>query len=184
MPIFHIVGRGKASGRARKRTLRMLDRDTALAMMEAEGTAVDECVQLPYPPASRELRNHLRSFGVSTADDASHPECVFEVLRWCIVQCRAARIRYLTDAQGNPWTVVVEPHGFQRSKEGFRLRCYLPPSDNEPDVVCDYQIAGWHLYLIEDIEEVEVTSSAFERRQYGRTDDVSITISFTAPLPH
>jgi hypothetical protein len=72
-------------------------------------------------------------------------------------------------------------HRTRRSREGFRLRCYLPPTEDEPDVVCDYQIAGWHLYLIEDVERVEVTSSVFERRPYRRTDDdASITISFTA----
>jgi hypothetical protein len=181
VPTFQILGRGKASGRARKRTLRVIDRATALKMMEDEGTLVDECVELPYPAASPELRNHLLGLGVTTADDASHPECVFEALRWCIVHRRCARIRHLTDVEGNPWIAVVEPHGFRRSREGFRLRCYLPPSEHEPDVVADFQIAGWHLYLIEDIEQIEVTSAAFEQRPYRRTDDeVSITISFTA----
>ncbi len=150
--------------------------------MDAEGSVVDECVELPYPPASPELGEHLRALGVTVADDSSLPECVFEVLRWCIVHRRAARIRYLTDVQGNPWIAVVEPHGFRKSREGFRLRCYLPPPDDEPDVVSDFQIAGWHLYLIEDIEQIEATSQTFEDRLYRRVDDdVSITIAFTAP---
>ena len=184
MPTFEIAGKGKASGRKRKRTVRTIDRAAALAVMEAEGTLVDECVELPYPPASHELRDRVLSLGVSITDDASHPECVFEVLRWCIVHRRCARIRYLTDVDGNPWSAVVEPHGFQRSREGFRLRCYLPPDEHEPDVVSDFQIAGWHLYLIEDIEQIEATSLAFEQRPYRRTDDeVSITISFAAPPP-
>ena len=111
------------SGRKRKRTLQ------ALTLIEAEGTLVDECAELPYPLASPELRSHLLGLGVITADDASYRECVFEVLRWCIVHRRCARIRYLTHVEGHPWSAVVEPHGFQRSREGFRLRCYLPLTD-------------------------------------------------------
>jgi hypothetical protein len=182
MATFQILGRGKASGKRRKRTLRVIDRAAALTLMEAEGTFVDECVELPYPLASPELCNHLLGLGVTIADDASHPECVFEVLRWCIAHRRCARIRYLTNVEGNPWSTVVEPHGFRRSREGFRLRCYLRPDEHEPDVVLDFQITGWHLYLIEDIEQIEATSSAFEQRPYRRTDDeVSITISFASP---
>jgi hypothetical protein len=160
----------------------VLDRETALTMMDAEGTIVDEWVELPYPPASRELRDQVLGLGVSTADDASLPECIFEVLRWCITHRRCARIRYLADLQGSPWVAVVEPHGFQKSREGFRLRCYLPPADDEPDVVSDFQIAGWHLYLIEDIEHIEVTAQTFDDRPYRRVDnEVSITIAFAAP---
>ena len=104
------------------------------------------------------------------------------MLRWCILHRRCARIRYLTDVEGPPWTAVVEPHGFERSREGLRLRCYLPPSEHEPDVVSDFQISGWHLYLIEDIERIKPASLAFEQRPYRRTDDeVSVGISFTAP---
>ena len=62
--------------------------------MEAEDTLVDECVELPYPLASPELRNQLLDLGVTITDDAPHPECVFEVLRWCILHRRCARIRY------------------------------------------------------------------------------------------
>ena len=181
MPTFQISGRGKISERKRRRSVRVIDRATVLKLMEAEGTLVDECVELPYPPASPALRDYVLGLGVSLAHDASHPECVFEVLRWCIVHRRAARIRYLTDIDGSPWNAVIEPHGFQRSREGFRVRCYLPPTEPEPDVVADFQVSGWHLYLIEDIEQIEVTSVAFEPRPYRRTDDeVSITISFTA----
>jgi hypothetical protein len=182
MATFRILGRGKTSGRKRTRTLRVIDRSTALKSMEAEGTVVDECVELPYASASHELRKHLLGFGVTTADDASHPECVFEALRWCIVHSRCARIRYLTDVEGNPWSAVVEPHGFQRSREGFRLRCYLPSDEHRPGVVFDYQVEGWHLYLIEEIEQIEITQSPFTRREYRRADDdVSITLSFRAP---
>ena len=182
MPTFQITGRGNASGRTRKRTVRAIDRDTALLLMEADGMHVNECVELPYPPAAPDLRDHLHSLGVTLADNASLPECVFEVLRWCIVHRRCARIRYLTDVDGNPWIAVVEPHGFQRSREGFRVRCYLPPADAEPDVVSDFQISGWHLYLIEDIERIEASASSFAERPYRRADDDErITISFTMP---
>lgn len=183
MPTFQIVGKGKTSNRTRKRTVRAIDRDTALALMDAAGTTVSECVELPYPTASRELRDHLVNLGVRVADDASLPECVFEVLRWCITQRRCARITYLANGDGTPWSAVVEPHGFQRSREGFRLRCYLPPSDDEPDVVFDFQVAGWHLYSIEDINQIEGTSLGFENRPYRRAgEDASIAISFTRRL--
>ncbi len=182
MATFQIEGRGKASGRKRKRSLRVIDRATALKMMEDEGTVVDECVELPYPAASPELRNHLLGLGVTVADDSSRPECVFEALRWSIVHRRYTRLRYLSDVERNPWLAVVEPHGFLWSREGYRVRCYLPPSEHEPGVVADFQVAGWHLYLIEDIENIEVMSLACEHRPYQRTDDeVSITISFTVP---
>src|SRR4051794_28971985 len=101
MPTFQIFGRGKTSGRKRKRTVRTVDGAAALALMEAEATLVDECVELPYPLATPGLRDHLLSLGVTVTDDASHPECVFEVLRWCIVHRRCARIRYMTDVDGN-----------------------------------------------------------------------------------
>jgi hypothetical protein len=183
MPTFQIVGRGNTSGRKRGRSVRVVDRANALKLMEAEDTLVDECVELPYPPASPELRDYVLRLGLSLSHDASHPECVFEVLRWYIVHRRCARIRYLTDVDGTPWRPVVEPHGFHRSREGFRLRCYLPPAEHEPLVVSDFQIAGWHLYLIEDIEQIEATDVIFNERPYRRTDDdAPITISFTAAI--
>jgi hypothetical protein len=149
-------------------------------MMDADGTVVTECVELPYPTASRELREHLVGLGVTVGDDASHPECVFEVLRWCIVHRRCARIGYFTDVDGQPWNPIVEPHGFQRSREGYRVRCYLAPYDDEPLVVAEFQLAGWHLYLIEDIEQIEATATTFDDRPYRRAAaEVSITISFT-----
>lgn len=75
----------------------------------------------------------------------------------------------------------IEPHGFRRSKEGFRVRCYLPPQENEPDVVTADQTEGWHLYLIEDIDWIEATQTGFTPRPYKRNDDeASITISFKA----
>ena len=46
MPWFQILGRGP-SGRKRKRSVRVIDEATARAMMEAEETTVDECVELP-----------------------------------------------------------------------------------------------------------------------------------------
>lgn len=159
--------------------MRAIDQAAALALMEAEGTLVDTCVELPYPQASLELRDHVASLGVRMSEDSSRPECVFEILHWCLVNRRYAAIRYLTDVEGNPWCARVEPHGFQRSREGFRLRCYLPAQENEPDVVSDFQVSGWHLYLLEDIDSVEATESKFESRPYRRTDDeVSMTISF------
>jgi hypothetical protein len=179
MASFQILGRGKSSGRQRKRSVRAIDQAAALALMEAEGTLVDHCVELPYPQASPELRDHVASLGIRISEDSSRPECVFEILRWCLVNRRHAAIRYLTDVEGNPWSAHVEPHGFQRSPEGFRLRCYLPAHENEPDVVSDFQVSGWHLYLLEDIDSVEATESKFEPRPYRRTDDeASMTISF------
>lgn len=161
--------------------MRAIDQAAALATMEAEGTLVDECVELPYPLASRELRDHLLGLGVTIAEEPSRPECVFEILRWCILNRRRAHIQHLTDVEGNPWRAQVEPHGFRRSREGFRLRCYLPWQENEPDVVSDFQTAGWHLYLVEDIDWVQATQSAFEARPYRRTDDeASLEISFRA----
>ena len=181
MPSFQIAGRGKSSGRKRKRTVRAIDQIAALALMEAEGTLVDECVELPYPMASPELRDHLLSLGVTMSEDSSRPECVFEVLRWCIMNRCVAVVQHLTDVEGNPWCAHVEPHGFQRSREGFRLRCYLPEQENEPDIVSEFETAGWHLYLVEDIDWVEATQSTFERRPYSRTDDeVSFAVSFKA----
>jgi hypothetical protein len=38
--------------------------------MEAEGTLVDECIELPYPPSSPELRAHLLSLGVTMPDQS------------------------------------------------------------------------------------------------------------------
>lgn len=181
MPSFQVLGRGKSTGRKRKRIVRAIDRSTALVIMDAEGTLVDECLELPHPFASRELRDHVADLGVTLFDEPSRPECVFEVLRWCIVNRKYASVQYLTDVEGNPWRARIEPHGFRRSKEGFRLRCYLPRQENEPDVVSDYQTEGWHLYLVEDIDWIEATQTGFERRPYTRSDDeVSLAISFKA----
>ena len=117
-------------------------------MAEAEDTVVDECVELPYPPAEPSLVQQVVRLGIEVGDAPSKPECVFEILRWCIHHRRVARIVYHTDVQGNPWRPDVEPHGFRRSRDGFRVRCYLPPRDDEPEVVSDYQTTGWHLYLV------------------------------------
>lgn len=147
--------------------------------MDAEGTLVEDCVELLEPAADRTLVAQVEGLGITLLGAPSRPECVFEILRWCIVNRRVASIVYLTDIEGNPWRARIEPHGFRRSGEGFRLRCYLPPQDQEPDVVSDYQTARWHLYLVEDIESVEPTQASFEARPYTRSDDeVSITISF------
>ena len=179
MPSFQVSGRGKSTGRKRKRVVRAIDQSTAITVMEAEGTQVDECLELPYPSADRQLVDHVGSLGVILGERPSRPECVFEVLRWCIVNQKYASIQHLTDVEGNPWRARVEPHGFQRSKEGYRVRCYLPSQENEPDTVTADQIEGWHLYLVEDIESIEATPIGFERRPYRRADDeASLTISF------
>jgi hypothetical protein len=150
-----------------------------MSIMKTEGTVVDDCVELPYPSASRELVDHAASLGLKLPDDPSRPGSVFEVLRWCIQHHRVASIVYLTDVEGNPWHARVEPHAFHRSKEGIRLRCYLPAQEDEPDVVSDFQTNGWHLYLIEDMESAQAGSAAFKPRPYARSDDeVSITIVF------
>ena len=60
-----------------------------------------------------------------------------------------------------------------------RLHCYLPAQPDEPDVVSDFQIDGWHLYLVENIESAQVTLTKFDPRPYVRNDDeISISISF------
>jgi hypothetical protein len=181
MPSFQISGRGAATGRKRKRVVRAIDRSTALAILEAEGTLVDECVELPLPAASREVLDHVASLGVTLPAAPSRPECVFEVLRWCILNRKVASFVYLTDVEGHPWRARVEPHGFRRSKEGYRLRCYVPAQQGESDVVADFQTEGWHLYLVEDIDGIEASQTTFEQRAYTRSDDeVAITISFVA----
>lgn len=162
--------------------MRALDRATVLEMMEAEATDVDECIELPYPSAEQALVDQVARLGLSLPDRPSQPECVLEVLNWCIRNLRIASIKYLTDVEGNPWRTNVEPYAFRRSKEGFRLRCYRPVEQDEPDVVSDFQIDGWHLYLIEDIEWAEATPASFQPRPYTRSrDEVSIDISFRAP---
>jgi len=159
--------------------VRAIDQAAALALVEAEGTVVDRCVELPHPSASPELRERVANLGIGLSDDSSRPECVFEILRWCLVNRRHAAIQYLADVEGSPWFARVEPHGFERSREGLRLRCYLPAQENEPDVVADFQVSGWHLYLLEDIDSAEAIDSQFESRPYRRADDEEpITIPF------
>jgi hypothetical protein len=150
--------------------------------MVADGTLVDECVELPYPEAGSDLLDHVAALGICFEERPTRPECVFELLRWCIRNGRVAMIQYLTDVDGNPWRTKIEPHGFNRSKEGFRVRCFRPAEPDEPDVVSDFQTDGWHLYLVEDIEYAEATDQSFARRPYSREqDEISITISFRAP---
>lgn len=183
MASFQISGRGRSSGRRRRRTVRAVDRESALAVMEAEGAIVDECVELPYPLASPEILDHLKGLGVSVSEGASMPECVFEVMRWCIVRHRLVHIQHLEDVEGQPWRAEVEPHGVHRSREGYRLRCFLPPRQGEPDVVADFQVAGWHLYLIEDISWIEAAANTFEPRPCRRLDDeVTSSITFRVNL--
>jgi hypothetical protein len=179
MPSFEISGHGKSTGRKRKREVRAIDRSTAIAIVEAEDTLVDDCVELPYPSADRELLDQVATLGITVGDEPSRPECVFEVLRWCILHRRVALIVHLTDIDGNPWRATVEPHGFRRSKEGIRLRCYVAAQTDEPEVVADFKIEGWHLYLVEDIQWAQATSTSFEARPYRRSgDEISISISF------
>ncbi len=87
---------------------------------------------------------------------------------------RLSEITYLTTADGERWVARVEPYAFHRSREGLRLRSFLPPSDSEPDVVYDYQTAGWHLYLIDDIENVRDGGATFIRRVYERHEDTAV----------
>lgn len=182
MPWFQISGRGVLTGRKRRREVRVLDRATALAMMAAEDTLVEECVELPDPQADAKLVAHAEGLGVSFEYQPSRPECIFEILRWCVIHHRVVSITYHTDLDGIPWQPGVEPHGFQRSKEGFRLRCYLPSGDSEPEVVFESQVAGWHLYLIEDIEWAEATEEIFKPRPYRHIDDeVAITMTLRWP---
>ena len=182
MPSFQVIGHGRASGRKRKRDVRALDRATVLEIMEAEGTVVDECIELPYPAAEKALAGHLAHLGVAMPAEPSRPACVFEILNWCIRNRRVASVQYLTDVEGNPWRTRVEPHGFRKSKEGFRVRCCRPEEPDEPDVVNDFQASGWHFYLIEDIDWAEATPASFQPRPYTRNqDEVSIVISFRAP---
>jgi hypothetical protein len=179
MPFFEVIGRGKDSGRQRRREIRALDQATVLATMEAEGTLVDQCIELPYPAASPQLIEVTDRLGLALGEEASKPECVFEILNWCHQHHRVALIEYLTDIEGRPWRTFVEPYGFRRSKEGFRLRCFRPLEENEPEVVSDFQTEGWHLYLVEDIEWAAPAAGSFRPRPYRREpDEVSISISF------
>jgi hypothetical protein len=59
----------------------------------------------------------------------------------------------------------------------------MPPRPDEADVVYDFQVAGWHLCLIEDIEWAEATLRTFEHRSYTRaTDEVGPSIVFRWPV--
>ena len=70
MATFQILGRGKTSGRKRRRTLGVIDRATVLELMEDEGTLVEDCVEWQYPPASLELRTLL--FGLAWPRPTTH----------------------------------------------------------------------------------------------------------------
>lgn len=66
---------------------------------------------------------------------------------------------------------------FGGHEKAIRVRCYLPARDDEPECRMDFQMSGWHLYLLEDIDTIEAAAAPFEPRAYRRTDeDVSITI--------
>lgn len=68
---LQIGGCGTSSGRKRKRTVQTIEEATARAMMEVAGKTVEECEELPYSPASQELRDRVAALGVTLADDAS-----------------------------------------------------------------------------------------------------------------
>lgn len=181
MPTFRFVVRGAKTGRTRKPVVRAIDLATARASVEAEGTLIEGWEELPFPPASPELIDQVRRLGVELPAEPTQPECVFEILRWCVVNCRDATIALPVDAYSPPWRATVEPHGFRRSKEGLRLRCWFTEPDDAPEVVTDDQTTGWHLYLIEDIEWAEVGERTFEPRAYKRAEDEAAVIEFSFP---
>lgn len=178
MPTFQITGHGGRSGRKRRRTIRAINRRTAIAMAEESDTVVDEVSELPQPPASPELLARAAALPGRLPVPASRTDCVVAILTWCAENHRTAAITYLSDLGGNPWRPEIEPYAFSSSREGTRLRCFLPARDPYPDVVADFQTEGWHLYLVEDIESGEVMPTHFEPRPYRRfREEASLLIT-------
>lgn len=54
--------------------------DRRLAIMIAEGTLVEDCLELPQPAANRTLVAQVEGLGITLPVEPSGPECVFEVL--------------------------------------------------------------------------------------------------------
>jgi hypothetical protein len=182
MPTYRISGRGKKTNRKRSGVYRAIDRATALAMAEAAETVVSEVVQLPEPPPTPAQLAYARSVGLKIGADATRTDVVVALLQRHARRQRIAEIVYLTTIDGAPWTARVEPYIFQPSREGLRLRCFVLPTAPEPDVIADFQESGWHLYLVEDIEDVRDGGAGFVSRPYRRSaDEVSITIELLSP---
>jgi len=174
MPTFRITGRGRKTNRKRSGVYLAIDQATAVSMAEAADTLVTDVVRLPDPVASPDQLEYARFLGLTPARDVARSDLMADLLEHLGRRRRLAEIAHLTTADGERRVARVEPYAFQRSREGLRLRCFLPPSDSEPDVVYDYQTAGWHLYLIDDIEDVRDGGATFIRRLYQRHEDTAI----------
>ena len=125
----------------------------------------------PNPAPTTAQREYARSIGLKVSRDATRSDLFVAVLKRHARRRRLAKIVYLTSIDGKSWSARIEPYAFQRSREGLRVRCFVHPDDPEPDVVADFQTSGWHLYLVDDIEDVSDGGDSFAPRPYSRVED-------------
>ncbi|MBN1796056.1 MAG: hypothetical protein JW804_05230 [Sedimentisphaerales bacterium] len=183
MPKFCIIGEGRNSNRKRKRIYQAFDKATAVAMAESEETIVEQVSQLQNPSASPEQIAYAQSLGLTLPKDADRIDVVMSILLVLADEKHKVRAVYLTDINNEPWSPIIEPYKFQRSKEGIRLRCWVYEPKPVPDVVADYQTEGWHLYLVDDIESVVDTGESFIPREYNGSTTKELIVRIGAEGP-
>ena len=65
MPGYEIKGKGKDTGRTRKRIFTAPNEEEARQLAEADGTLVEEIIGIPpYPPTERQL-DYAKDLGIS-----------------------------------------------------------------------------------------------------------------------
>ncbi len=178
MPKYCIIGKGVQTNRKRKRVYQAFDEAAAVAMAQADNTAVEEVSILPSLPTSAKQVAHAESLGLTLPVNPDRSMVVSSVLSVLAEKRHKARIIYSSDIDGNPWSPIIEPYKFQKHKEGIRLRCWVYEPMPARDVVADYQTEGWHLYLVDDIESAFDIGESFTPREYrlGATNEFTIRI--------
>ena len=178
MPKYYIIGKGLNTNRKRKRIYQAIDETTAIAMAQADSTAVENVSKLPNPPASAEQVAYAESLGLTLPVNPDRSIVTVSVLSVLAEKQHKARITYLSDLDGNPWSPIIEPYKFQKYKRGIQLRCWVYEPKPVCDVVADHQTEGWHLYLVDDIESAFDMGEPFAPREYkqGTTNEFTIRI--------
>ena len=179
MPKYCIIGKGLQTNRKRKHIYQAFDEAAAIAMAQADNTAVEEVSILPNTPASAEQVAYAKSLGLTLPVNPDRSMVVASVLSVLAEKRRKACIVYSSDLDGDPWSPTIEPYRFQKHKRGIRLRCWVYEPKPARDVVADYQTEGWHLYLVDDIESAFDIGESFAPHEYrlGTTNEFTIRIS-------
>ncbi|MCI0365024.1 MAG: hypothetical protein L0219_14195 [Phycisphaerales bacterium] len=137
MPHFHVVGRGRDSGRERKRTYSAANEYWALKAAEADGTEVESIAETRTPATERQVA-YARDLGLQFPDDITVDEMSD------LLDCRLSDDKPSTDRHREfALSFGVQCNRYTGKRRLFeQIAMYLQQDGHELD------LAAWFVYRV------------------------------------